>query len=116
MGSENQKQKLDQLFQTGDPKEFIPSEKQNVIYSGPVVFRYRGQYLGELYNRFGPPAGPVIKSARCWCTYALEHAEISAETLFWLSTVENKGIRIQGPQRALSAVTEHIDAIHNVHA
>ena len=65
MGSENQKQKLDQLFRAVDPKDITLTEKQHVIYSGPVVFGAADKYLGELYNCFKPPAGHVTKSARC---------------------------------------------------
>ena len=86
------------------PKDTVPGEKKEVIYEGPVTFQCRGQFVSELYNRFGPPDGPVVKDVRCRTTYSLQRLTVTSETLFWLSQVPECGIRLIGPAVLTSAV------------
>lgn len=87
------------------PQDWVPGERQKKIYEGPVTFRCRGQYVSELFRRFGAPDGPVVKDARCRTTYNVNRATITSETLFWLSQVPDHGIRLEGPG-PLRAVVE----------
>jgi len=98
------KEKVREMLDAMDPAQYIPGEAGKIIYTGPVTFRCRGQYVGELYKRFGPPEGPVKKDARGRTTYSVKEARISSETLFWLSQVNNYGIRIEGPGELTKAI------------
>lgn len=88
-------------------KALIPGEYDPVIYEGPITFRCKGQYVGELQNSFGPPSGIVRKDARCRATYAVDCATITAETLSWLERVPGLGIRIVGPEKAVTTIRTH---------
>lgn len=110
-GSEHNKQMLDKLLATAEPGDYITEERQDIIYSGPVVFYCRGQYVGEIFKRFGPPSAPLTKDPRCRVIYTLEMADISSETLFWLASVPEQGIRIQGPQEAANAVQDFLSSL-----
>ena len=100
-------QKVDQLFATADPSEYIQEEKTSIIYSGPAVFYCRGQYVEEIYRRFGAPDKPLEKDKRSRTIYALDKAKITPETLYWLATVSEYGVRVIGPQEAVKAVREY---------
>ena len=113
-GSEHNKQELDQLFATAEPGDYVAEERRDIIYSGPVVFYCRGQYVGEIYKRFGPPTAPLTKDPRSRVTYTLEKAQICPETLFWLASVEGHGIRVQGPQEAISVVQGYLTNLGSV--
>ena len=89
------------------PRDHVPGEKQHVIYEGPVAFKCRGQYVGDLYDRFGPPDGPVVKDARSRAVYSVQRAAISSEDLHWLSQIPEHGIRIRGPKALSEAVREY---------
>lgn len=95
------------------PQEVVPGECREVIYEGPVTFCCRGQFVTELYNRFGPPGGSVVKDARCRTTYPVPNAAITSETLFWLSQVPGRGIHIVGPKALVNAVRNHCNAMAN---
>ncbi len=89
------------------PEQYVPEARKTVIYKGPAVFRCRGQFVEELYRTFGSPDGAVEKDARCRSTYKVQDAEITAETLLWLSQVPGNGIRIAGPEELRSAVRDY---------
>lgn len=80
-------EKVESMLQNVDPKDYIPEEKEEVIYKGEVTFRCRGQFVTELYSKFGPPCKPVIKDARCRTEYTVQEAVITPKTLLWLSGV-----------------------------
>lgn len=86
------------------PADVVPGECRQILYEGPVTFLCRGQYVTELYKRFGAPSGPVSKDARCRTSYAVQRATVTSETLYWLSQVPNHDIRIVGPESLLQAV------------
>ena len=86
------------------PQDSVPGEKRTVIYEGPVTFKCRGQYVGELYRRFGEPDGQVVKDARFRTTYNVKSIQLTSEDLFWLSQVPDYGVRIVGPAAAVEAV------------
>ena len=88
------------------PQDVVPVEHKEIIYEGPVTFQCRGQYVGALYRRFGPPDGPVVKDARCRTTYPVQHTAVTSEDLFWLSQVPKYGVRIVGPA-ALQEAAQH---------
>lgn len=90
-----------------EPQEWVPGECKEIIYDGPAVFRCRGQYVGELYHRFGPPDGPVVKDARCRTTYTVKRAVITPETLLWLSQFPDYGVRIKGPEPLVEAARDY---------
>lgn len=100
-------EQMEQCLATIVPQEVVPGEHQEIIYKGPVAFRCRGQYIPELYRRFGPPDGPVQKSARGHASYAVRKAVVTSETLHWLSQVPDYGIRIGGPGTLAKAVKEY---------
>lgn len=89
------------------PRNIVPGENQEIIYEGPATFQCRGQYVTELYNRFGVPDGPVVKDARCRTIYPVRQVTVSSETLFWLSQVPDYGIRIMGPEKLTEAVRDY---------
>ena len=91
-------------------KNHVPGECDQVIYTGPITFCCKGQYA-ELYNRFGPPCGPVEKDRRCRTTYPVDKAEITTETLFWLERVPGLGIRVIGPDAAKTAIQTYYEGI-----
>jgi len=107
------KHKDPQAAQTQDaleqiiPEQLIPGKAAEVVYEGPVLFHCRGQYIQELYNRFGPPGGPVIKDKRCRTKYPVSHAVVTSETLHWLSQIPEYGIRILGPSGLIEAVQQY---------
>lgn len=86
------------------PRDWVPGERHEVIYEGPAIFKCRGQYVTELFRRFGAPEGPVIKDARCRTTYAVRRAVVTSEDLFWLSGIPDYGIRLVGPGPLVEAV------------
>lgn len=94
-----------------DPQKAVPGECKDIIYEGPVTFRCRGQYIEDIYNRFGAPNGPVVKDARCRTTYSVQQASVTSEDLFWLSQVQDYGIRIKGPQTCLDAVSSYFKTL-----
>ena len=100
-------QKVDQLFQTVDPRDYITEERQDIIYSGSVVFYCRGQYVEEIYRRFGEPSGPIRKNTRCMAFYPVESAKLTPESLVLLATVPNFGVRVGGPEEAVKAVQDY---------
>lgn len=89
------------------PQDHVPGERKEIIYEGPVTFRCRGQHVGDLVNRFGPPSGPVIKTARCKATYNLQQATITSEDLYWLNQIPDFNIRITGPKPLVEAVGDY---------
>lgn len=94
-----------------EPQEWVPGERKQLIYRGPAVFKCRGQYVTELFRRFGAPDGLVVKDVRCRTTYAVQEAEISSETLFWLSQVPEYGIRIIGPEPLVEVVQDYYQRV-----
>lgn len=90
-----------------DPLDYIPGEVHKPIYCGPAEFRCRGQYVGELYRRFGPPEGAVEKDSRCRTVYRVSKAVIEPETLLWLEGIPGHGIRLCGPPGLVEAVRRH---------
>ena len=90
------------------PMNVVPGESREVIYEGPVDFWCRGQYVTELYNKFGPPDSPVEKNGRGKTKYHLQETRITSETLFWLSQVPQRGIQILGPRALVSAVKAYL--------
>lgn len=89
------------------PCEWVPGERKEIIYEGPVTFQCRGQYVTELYNRFGPPNGVVTKDVRGRTTYSVQQATVTSETLFWLSQVPDYGVRIKGPEGLVAAIKDY---------
>ena len=92
------------------PQDAVPGEKKEILYEGPATFRCRGQHVTELYHRFGLPDGPVVKDARCRTTYTVAQAQVTSETLFWLSQIPEHGIRIAGPEPLVEAVRTYYTA------
>lgn len=95
------------------PCDVVPGERQEVIYEGPVLFQCRGQYITELYNRFGAPDGPVVKDARCRTAYPVRQAAVTSETLYWLSQIPDYGIRILGPGGLTEAIKDYYAGVSN---
>lgn len=104
-------QKVDQLFQTADPRDYILEEKTDIIYSGPVVFYCRGQYVEDIYRRFGEPSAPLQKDRRCRTIYPVESVKFTSETLFWLATVPGFGVRVVGPEEAVKAIEGYYSGV-----
>ena len=90
-------------------KDLVPGESDPVVYAGPITFCCKGQYVGELYRRFGPPSEPVQKDRRGRATYATTEAEITIETLSWLERIPGLGIRIAGPNEARAAIDAYFE-------
>ena len=110
-GSDENQRIIEQLFETTEPRDFIIEEKQNIVYSGPIVFYCRGQYGGEIYKRFGAPSTPLIKDPRCRVVYPLNNVNIYPETLLWLASIDGQGIRIKGPQTAKNAIYSYLEGL-----
>ncbi len=89
------------------PEGFIPEEKETIIYTGPIEFFCKDRYIEELYNRFGPPCKPVAVNSRHKATYSVSEAVITTNTLFWLSGIEEYGIRLKGPDILIKSVQEY---------
>ena len=68
------------------------------------MFYCRKRYVDEIYRRFGAPDGPVFKDGHHMLTYTVRQAVITPETLFWLSSISDQGIRIIGPGELRAAV------------
>ncbi len=95
------------------PEDVVSEEKQQVIYKGPVVFRCRGQYVSELYERFGPPNEPIIKNARGKALYTVKDVTITPETLCWLEQIPGFSIRFAGPEPLLTQIKLYYDNASN---
>lgn len=88
------------------PEDIVPGEVKRIIYCGPVEFYCRGQYMSELYKKFSPP-DRFEKDHRGRTKYFIQNAEITSETLFWLSQIKDYGIRIKGPENLIFAVKDY---------
>lgn len=97
------------VLDTINVTDYIPEEKNTVIYSGDIVFQCKGQFTEDIYARFGPPSAPVIKDNRCKTTYTVSNAQITPQTLLWLAETKNKGIIIKGPYAAIESVKAYCD-------
>ena len=89
------------------PQDYIPEDKEIVIYEGPVDFFCRDRYVEELYNRFGPPCKPVAVNSRHKATYSVSEAVITTKTLFWLSGIKEYEIRLKGPNKLIESVHKY---------
>lgn len=89
-----------------DPTELTPGEKKEILYEGPVTFYCRGQYVSFLHQMFGEPE-EIEKDARCRTTYTVKHARITSETLFKLSQIPNRDVRIIVPQSLTEAIKNY---------
>ncbi len=105
--------KIKALLDSVSPEEIVPGKTNPVVYSGPVTFRCRGQYLAALYNRFGPPNGPVLKDKRGKTVYSVNNATITTETLFWLSQIPDCGVRVVGPDEVTEKIKEYYQKLSN---
>lgn len=65
-----------------EPRDYVPEDKEMVIYKGPVDFFCKDRHMEELYNRFGPPCKPVAINSRHKATYSVSEAVITTKTLF----------------------------------
>ena len=102
-------EKVRELLGKIEPRDYIPEERRQLIYKGPVIFRCRGQYVEELYSRFGQPEGPIEKDYRSRAVYRVSEAEIWPETLLWLGNVPGHGIRIVGPEELVGAMRAYYE-------
>lgn len=93
------------------PADVVLGECQEIIYDGPATFLCRGQYVGELYRRFGPPDGPVVKDVRCRTSYKVARATMTSKDLYWLSQVPDHDIRLVGPEELVEAVRSYYDGL-----
>ena len=100
-------EKVQAILDSIDPKDYIPEDRQQIIYKGPVVIRCRGKYLEEVVQRFGLPTDPVAKDARSRCTYRRDNAEIWTDTMDWLARVPGRDVRIKGPEQLCKTVREY---------
>lgn len=92
-----------------DPQACVPGEAKEVIYEGPVTFRCRGQFIGDIYNRFGSPDAGIDKDNRGRTTYSIQNAVITSEDLFWLSQIPEHGIRIAAPETLRDSVKAYYE-------
>ena len=69
----------------------------------------RAPYLQDVFQYFGPPNTPIEKGHNGKTTYLVGRAIITDETLCWLSSVPNHGIRITEPIEAVNAIKEYYD-------
>lgn len=97
---------IEEILRAIVPEECIEKVTPSVIYKGPVTFRCRGQYLQDLYFKFGPPSEPVKKDPRGRTTYTVKEAEITEEFLYQLSCKYRKDIRIIGPDVLVEKIKE----------
>ena len=65
---------------------------------------YRERYADEINRRFGPPDGVLLKDGHHMLIYAVRQTVITPETLFWLSSISDQGVRIMGPGELRGAV------------
>ena len=78
-----------------------------ILYNGTAVFICRAQYIGDLYNHFGPPIEPVTIDVQGRLTYAVKGVEITPETLLWLSEIPDCGVKIAGPEALVETVRDY---------
>ena len=90
-----------------EPQDYVSEDKEIIIYKGPVDFFCRDRYIEELYNRFGPPCKPVAVNSRHKATYSVSETVITTKTLFWLSGIEDYGIRLKGSNKLVESVQEY---------
>ena len=101
--AENVRDLLEQI----NPEEYIHSERDRLLYKGPVTFKCRGQHLKDLVDKFGMPDEPISKNKCGHTTFILHDAEIKSSTLTWLMQIPRQGIRIKGPAEASDAVKRY---------
>lgn len=89
------------------PQDYIPEDKEIVIYEGPVDFICKDKYIGELYHRFGPPCKPVTINSHHKTAYSVSEAVITTKTLFWLSGIKEYEIRLKGPNKLIESVHKY---------
>lgn len=89
------------------PRDYVPEDKEIVIYKGPVDFFCKDRYVEELYNRFGPPCKPVAINSRHKATYSVSEAVITTKTLFWISGISEYEIRLKGPDKLIKSVQDY---------
>ena len=99
--------KINDIFSEIDPYKLVPQRENYVIYRGPIEFFCRGKYLKKMYYKFGPPSSPIIKTSENNAIYHVKNAEITSETLYWLSQVKEYGIRIKGPESAVEYIKQY---------
>ena len=78
-----------------EPKDYIPVQNRDVLYKGPAIFRCAPKLVNELYKHFGLPSCNSKQNDQKKITYSVQEAEITFETLCWLS---KEGITIEGPE------------------
>ena len=96
------------------PQEWVPGEKREIIYEGPVTIQCRGQYIGDIYRHFGEPDVPVTKDVRCRTNYPVRQAVVTSETMHWLSQVPDHDIRILGPEPLVGAIKEYYSNLASI--
>ena len=89
------------------PEEYIPEDKEIVIYKGPVDFFCKNRHIEELYNRFGPPCKPIAVNSRHKATYSVSEAVVTTKTLFWMSGINGHEIRLKGPVKLIKSVRDY---------
>lgn len=99
-------EQVDDFLSKVVPEECIEKIKPCMIYKGPVTFKCRGQYLQDLYLKFGPPSEPVIKDPRGRSTYTVSEAEITEEFLYHMSSLYKNNIRIIGPAPLVESIKD----------
>ena len=104
---------IDEILASVVPESVVSEEKQHIIYKGTVVFRCRGQYVSELYERFGLPSEPIIKNARGKTLYTVKNVTITPETLCWLEQMPGFDIRFAGPELLLKQIKTYYDGVSN---
>ena len=98
-----------EVLSSADPRDYIPDMK--IIYDGEIVLLCKAKYVPELCKRFGFPKGSIKNGANHKVRYWLERAQICQESLFWLLSINDEDVRIEGPQGAKSAIYGYIQGV-----
>lgn len=97
----------EQILASIDPIKCIKGKIHHFFYEGDIVFKCRGQYVGELYKMFGPPSASVEKDKRCRYTYSVSNARLDTKKLNTIAGTTDHNIRIVGPSVLIDKIHDY---------
>lgn len=87
--------------------DYLPCQKDMVIYQGPITLMFKGKYLDEIYKRFGAPSEPVKQDTQALTQYVVESAKLTVRDLVWISELPDLGVRLKGPGALVESVKKY---------
>lgn len=98
---------ITRILEEINPKEHLSGHKETVLYKGNVTFICHEHFVGSLYEKFGPPEGPIQRNTKKFIAYTVAEAKITPAVLHWIAEFEDRSIRLKGPEELAKCVREY---------